>query len=323
MGSSGYAIISVMQTFVVADIGGTKIRAAVFQAGNPKPVLVKKIRTRDKQQPPIERLVSLFHEMWPVDDPVTAIVVAVPGYLDINEGLIVEAPNVPGWINIPIRDILENEFHTPVLVGNDANLAAMGEWRYGAGIDHDNLLYLTISTGIGGGAIVNGKVLNGARGLAGEFGHITVVPNGPLCGCGHRGHLEAVASGTAIARYVSERIALGANSSLSAIANPTATDVSQAAQQGDELALQAIQMAGTYIGRTLADFMHLFNPSIVIFGGGVIAAGELILEPIKKALPEYILGQAYLEKVQIVTASLGDDAGLIGGLALAETTLMA
>jgi glucokinase len=323
MGSSGYAIISVMQTFVVADIGGTKIRAAVFQAGNPKAVLVKKIRTRDKQQSPIERLVSLLHDVWPVDDPVTAIVVAVPGYLDINEGLVVEAPNVPGWINIPIRDILENEFHTPVLVGNDANLAAMGEWRYGAGIDHDNLLYLTISTGIGGGAIVNGKVLNGARGLAGEFGHITVVPNGPLCGCGHRGHLEAVASGTAIARYVSERIALGANSSLSAIANPTAADVSQAAKDGDELALQAIQMAGTYIGHTLADFMHLFNPSIVILGGGVIAAGELILEPIKKALPEYILGEAYLEKVQIVTASLGDDAGLIGGLALAETTLMA
>ncbi|MHB8819570.1 MAG: ROK family protein, partial [Bellilinea sp.] len=148
------------------------------------------------------------------------IVVAVPGYLDINTGVIFEAPNVPGWIDLPLRDLLEEEFHTRVLLGNDANLAAIGEWRYGAGIGYDNLLYLTISTGIGGGAIINGKLMTGARGLAGEFGHFTIVPNGPLCGCGHRGHLEAVASGTAIAKYVSERIALGAESSLSSISNP-------------------------------------------------------------------------------------------------------
>jgi len=308
-----------MNTYIVADIGGTQIRAAVFQAQNPNPVVIKKIRTRDKAQTPEERLINLIREIWPKGTAVTGIVVAVPGYLDINNGIVVEAPNVPGWIDLPIRDMLQNEFQIPVVVGNDANIAGMGEYRYGAGKGHDNLLFLTISTGIGGGAIINGKLMSGARGLAGEFGHFTIIPDGPLCGCGHRGHLEAVASGTAIAKYVAERIALGTPSSLSAISNPSAADVSQAAAAGDALAIQAIERAGTFIGRTLADYLHIFNPSIVILGGGVIAAGPLILEPIKKAIPERILGAPYLEQVQIVTADLGDNVGLIGGLALAES----
>lgn len=308
-----------MRTFIAADIGGTQIRAAVFQSGNPHPVLVKKIRTRDKGQTPVERMIGLIQEIWPKDAEVNAIVVAVPGYMDINNGVVVEAPNIPGWINLPIRDLLAEQFPVPIHVGNDANVAALGEWRYGAGIGHNNLLYLTISTGIGGGAIINGKMMSGYRGLAGEFGHITVVPNGPLCGCGHRGHLEAVASGTAIARYVSERIALGAETSLSSIPNPSARDVSQAAAAGDVLALQAFNQAGTYIGHALADYLHIFNPSIVILGGGVVSAGAVILEPIEKALAEFILSRPYLDNVKVVTASLGDDAGLIGGLVLAET----
>lgn len=309
-----------MDTFVVADIGGTQIRAAIFQKGNPTPLIVKKIRTKDKLQSPTERLINLFKEVWPQDQSVKAIVVAVPGYLDKNEGVVFEAPNVPGWIDLPLRQLLEEQFHVPILLGNDANLAAIGEWRYGVGKGHDNLLYMTISTGIGGGAIVNGRLMEGFRGLAGEFGHVTIIPEGPLCGCGHRGHLEALAAGPAIARYVSERIALGAKSSLEAVSNPTAADVSHAAQAGDALAIQSINRAGTYIGHTLADFISLFNPSIVILGGGVMASGDLILEPIKKALPEFMLNRAYLDQLQIVPASLGDNAGLIGALALAETT---
>lgn len=309
-----------MATYLVADVGGTQIRAALFTRGNPTPLIIKKIRTRDKVQTPIERLIALFKEIWPAEDEVCAIVVAVPGYFDANDGIIIESPNVPGWINFPIRQILHDEFHVPILVGNDANFAALGEWRYGAGKGHDNLLYLTISTGIGGGAIVNGRLMVGDRGLAGEFGHVTIIPNGPLCGCGHRGHLEAVASGTAIAKYVAERIALGVESSLATVTNLSAADVSHAALAGDSLAIQAITQAGTYIGHTLADFLHLFNPSIVILGGGVIASGELILQPIRSALPEYSLGRPYYDRVKIVTASLGDNVGLIGGMAFAETT---
>lgn len=308
-----------MRTFVVADIGGTQIRAAVFQSGNPKPVAVKKIRTVDKQQTPVDRMIGLIKEVWPQNAEVSAIVVAVPGYMDIKKGLVVEAPNIPGWINLPIQNLLAEHFTTPIHLGNDANIAALGEWRYGAGIGHDNLLYLTISTGIGGGAIINGQLMAGQRGLAGEFGHFTVVPNGPMCGCGHRGHLEAVASGTAIARFTAERIAQGAKTSLAASPHPTAKDVAKAAAAGDELSMQMFNQAGTTIGHTLADYLHIFNPSIVILGGGVMGAGALILDPIKKALDEAILGRPYLEDVQVVPASLGDDAGLIGGLVLAET----
>jgi len=308
-----------MRTFVVADIGGTQIRAAVFQSGNPKPVMVKKIRTVDKQQTPVDRMIGLIKEVWPQNAEVSAIVVAVPGYMDIKKGIVVEAPNVPGWINLPIRSLLAEHFTTPIHLGNDANIAALGEWRYGAGIGHNNLLYLTISTGIGGGAIINGQLMAGERGLAGEFGHFTVVPNGPLCGCGHRGHLEAVASGTAIARFAAERIAQGAKTSLAPIPHPSAKDVAKAVAAGDDLALQIFNQAGAYIGHTLADYLHIFNPSIVILGGGVMGAGALILDPIKNALGEGILGRPYLEDVQVVPASLGDDAGLIGGLVLAET----
>lgn len=308
-----------MRTFVVADIGGTQIRAAVFQSGNPKPVTVKKIRTIDKQLSPVDRMISLIKEVWPQDAEVSAIVVAVPGYMDIKKGLVVEAPNIPGWINLPIQKLLAEHFTAPIHLGNDANIAALGEWRYGAGIGHNNLLYMTISTGIGGGAIINGQLMAGQRGLAGEFGHFTVVPNGPLCGCGHRGHLEAVASGTAIARFTAERIAQGAKTSLAANPHPSAKDVAKAAAAGDELSMQMFNQAGTYIGHTLADYLHIFNPSIVILGGGVMGAGALILDPIINALDEAILGRPYLENIQVVPALLGDDAGLIGGLVLAET----
>ncbi len=208
----------------------------------------------------------------------------------------------------------------PILIGNDANLAALGEWRYGAGKGHDNLLYLTISTGIGGGAIHNGQMLLGTRGLAAEFGHVTVIPEGPRCSCGQRGHLEAVASGTAIARFVQEKIALGYPSTLTKDHAISAVDVSRAAAQGDELALKAMARAGTFIGYAIADFLHLFNPSIVILGGGVSSAGSLLINPLRSALPERIMDRGYLQDLIITTAQLGDNAGLVGALVLAESS---
>src|SRR5574340_1002681 len=177
--------------------------------------------------------------------------------MDIKKGLVVEAPNIPGWINLPIQKLLAEHFTTPIHLGNDANIAALGEWRYGAGIGHDNLLYLTISTGIGGGAIINGQLMAGQRGLAGEFGHFTVVPNGPLCGCGQRGHLEAVASGTAIARVARAKLKAGDGSDSKIwelaggeLGNVTSAVVGAAAVAGDEFAARLMAEAGTFIGRT-------------------------------------------------------------------------
>lgn len=304
---------------IVADVGGTQIRVAIFEAGSITPLAVQKIRTKDKEQRPEERLVNLIQSMHTGDSHVRSLAVAIPGYVDHLNGIIYRAPNVPGWDNFPMRSYLEKHLSIPVQVGNDANLAAMGEWRYGAGVGFHNLIYLTISTGIGAGVIMDDRLLLGEHGLAAELGHVTVVPQGPLCGCGQRGHLEAVASGTAIARYVAEKIAVGFPSSLASVPNPSAKDVSMAAAKGDDLAIRAFEHAGTYVGYALADFLHMLNPSLVILGGGVAGAGQLLIEPLKAALPERIMNRAYIENLTITTSALGDNAGLMGALALART----
>lgn len=308
-----------MQLDIVADVGGTHIRVAVFEAESTTPLSIQKIRTQSKDQLPQERLADLISSIQPAGGSVRAIAVAVPGYVDPVNGIVYRAPNIAGWDNFPVREYLQERLNAPVLVGNDANLAALGEWRFGAGVGYHNLVYLTISTGIGGGVILNDRLILGEHGLAAELGHVTVVPQGPRCGCGQRGHLEAVASGTAIARFVAEKIAVGYPSSLAGLTNPTAKDVSLAAMQGDQLALRALEQAGTYIGYALADFLHMLNPAIVILGGGVSDAGSLLIEPLKAALPERIMNRAYLENLVITTCALGDIAGLMGALALART----
>ena len=196
-----------MDLDIVSDVGGTQIRVAVFQAGSTTPLNIQKIRTKDGSQRPEERLVELIKSMHPHGSRVRGLAIAIPGYVDHVNGIIYRTPNIKGWDNFPMRDYLQDRLAIPVKVGNDANLAALGEWRYGVGVGHHNLIYLTISTGIGAGVIMDDRLILGEQGLAAELGHVTVVPQGPLCGCGQRGHLEAVASGTAIARFVSEKIA--------------------------------------------------------------------------------------------------------------------
>jgi glucokinase len=222
-------------------------------------------------------------------------------------------------VNIPLRQIIQEKFSVPVAVGNDANLAALGEWRFGAGQGHRNMIYFTISTGIGGGIIIENRLLLGQIGLAAEVGHITVDPEGPLCGCGQRGHLEAIASGPAITRWVVEKIAAGEESSLKEVRRISAKDVAKAASQGDLLAISAFERAGFWFGRTLADFLHLFNPSAVILGGGVSQSGNLIIKPIKDSLKKHALSPKYYEHLVIKTAQFGDDAGLTGALSLAHS----
>jgi glucokinase len=159
----------------------------------------------------------------------------------------------------------------------------------------------------------------GARGLAAELGHVTVMTDGPLCGCGQKGHLEALASGTAIAHWVEQRLFEGAKSSLSAYSNITALHISQAAGDGDRLAFEALTRAGTYLGIAIAGFLHIFNPTIVIIGGGVSRSGDTLLEPMRVAIREHIMTPQYLDDLIVTTAVLGDGAGLLGALALARS----
>jgi glucokinase len=309
-----------MSVIIAIDIGGTQLRVAAFSNGETTPNKVQRISTRSKDEDVFDRLAAALDTIWP-DEPVAAISAACPGPLDPAQGIILSTPNIPGWINLPLVELLEKKYHVPTFLGNDANLAAVGEWRYGAGQGHNDVLYLTISTGIGGGVISGGRLLTGHRGMATELGHLTVLPDGPLCSCGQRGHLEAIASGLAIARYVSERIEAGRTSSLSGDPHITAREVAAAAREGDELCLEAFTFAGKYLGQAVADYLHIFNPSILIFGGGVSQSGPLLFDPMKKYLAMHVMDPAFLGDLQIVAAKLGDDAGLLGALAQAQIKL--
>jgi glucokinase len=305
------------RNYIVADVGGTHLRAASFPVASQKPTMVKRISTKGPGTPH-ERLINLFNTIIPKNEEIAAIAIAAPGPLDPFEGIIFEAPNIPEWKNLPLRKLIQDQFNVPVAIGNDANLAALGEWRFGAGKGHRHLVYITVSTGIGGGVIVDNQLLLGLRGLAAELGHVTIIPDGPLCSCGHRGHLEAVASGPAIARWVEQELSQGIPSSMTNQQPITAVIVSQAANQGDKLARAALARSGTYLGTAIADYLHIFNPSVVIIGGGVSQSGEALFAPLRTAMNEHVMSKKYLDNLTLTTAALGDEVGLMGALALAQ-----
>ena len=308
-----------MSTIIAIDIGGTQLRVAVYPHDSTTPLKIQRVPSRGMEDGVFDRLTDLIDSVWP-DEPVETICAAVPGPLNPHTGIIIETPNIPAWTNFPLADLLSKKYKVPAYIGNDANMAVLGEWLYGAGQGHHDIVYLTISTGIGGGVICDDKLIEGYRGMATELGHITVLPDGPICSCGVRGHLEAVASGPAIAKYVCDQIAGGRKSNLGC--GPlTARQISEAAQQGDELALEAFKRAGEFIGQATADYLAMFNPSIVIFGGGVSFSGALLLDPVKDSMRRHVMDKAYLDGLEFTTAKLGDDAGLLGSLAQAHIKL--
>ncbi|NWF64403.1 MAG: ROK family protein [Chloroflexi bacterium] len=307
-----------MPTIIAVDIGGTHMRAAAYAQNKQSPVKYKKIATLASKPGGFERLLSVIEDVWPKTDSVTAIGLGSPGPLDPHSGYLLAPPNNPEWHNFPLTPKVEEHFGVKAFLDNDANLAGLGEYRYGAGKGHHHVLYITVSTGIGGGVITDDRLLQGYHGLAAELGHSIVDPDGPPCSCGFNGHLEAFASGPAIAKYVLGELEKGTKSVLKRDANMTARDVAEAAHQGDELAIQAYQRAGTYLGIGVASFLHVFDPSIVIFGGGVSQVGQLLFDPFNISLRQRVFHPRYLEELVITQAQLGDDAGLLGARALAE-----
>ncbi len=306
--------------YIAIDIGGTQLRAAVYPEEGLTPVAHKTILTHQGHEKPEELLLGLIASVWPKDDRVKCIAAGVAGPLDPKTGIVYYAPNISGWVEFPLGSMIEQKFRTETRLGNDANLAGLGEWKYGAGVGHHDLIYLTISTGIGGGIIINDRMLVGPHGIAAEVGHITVWPDGPMCGCGKRGHLEAVSSGTGIANFVKRQLAAGTASSLAGLGEAlTAKDVTVAAQQGDALAQQAFEQAGRFLGQAIADMLLLFEPTIVVLGGGVTKAGDLLMNPLRKALKEGVFTPAYLKHFEIALAKLGDQVGLVGALSLARS----
>ncbi len=313
-----------MLGIIAVDFGGTNIRAAYFPSPQPPPTSQNKTATLASEGPDsvITRLIQAIESQIPKDAVDLRIGIGVPGPLDPHSGVIISSPNLTGWTNIPLRDQLSEHFDMPVFLGNDANVAALGEWRFGAGHGTDNMIYLTISTGIGGGVIADGRLLLGAHGLAGELGHLTIESNGPICGCGIKGHIEAVAAGPAIARNATAQLEAGQMSTLKETLNTqgniTSADIGKAARAGDELSISVIEKAGFLIGHHLADLAHAFNPEVFILGGGVSLLGDLLFEPIRHSLREHIMEPAYLDGLDVLPAALGDDAGLVGAMVLAS-----
>lgn len=310
-----------MGNIIAVDIGGTHLRAALYEPHNPHPLAHQRVETRSGEPGVYDRMRGVIQAIWPAGGSVEAIGVASPGPLDPHTGCILKTPNIPEWQDFPLAPNLSRDFHVPAFLDNDANLAALGEWTFGAAQGHRDVLYLTVSTGVGGGVIEDNHLLQGYHGLATELGHTILDPNGPLCSCGFRGHLEAFSSGPAIARYVGEQLEAGAKSTLRAETDLDAMSIADAAKRGDGLAIAAYARAGEYLGIAVANFLIAFDPSIVIFGGGVSRVGSVLFDPFRASLQQRVFHPRYLEGLKIEMAALGDDAGLLGALALAQLSI--
>ncbi len=304
------------------DLGGTKIATALVDGEGR--VLARTsclTEAQDGVQKVLERMYGT------VDDVLTeagidvgqlaGIGIGSPGPLDSKTGVVLNAPNL-GWRNVPLGELFRQRFQVPIQVGNDANLAGLGEKWLGAGKGVSDLLYLTVSTGIGGGIIIDGKIHTGAHDIAGEVGHIIVKRDGPLCGCGRRGCLEAMASGTAIAREAKAGLKRGESSLLAKLAGagePTAKHVGEAARSGDPFSTKLLRESFTYLGLGIVSLLNVLDPEMVVIGGGVSNLDDLLFDPVREIVKENF-GASPLADVPIVKAELGADVGVLGAAML-------
>jgi len=308
------------------DLGGTKIRTALIS--NKGKIMAKEYSLTlasegleammGRMLSGIDRLLSLKN-LAPFQ--LHGMSIAAAGAIDSEKGLVTSSPNLPGWHDVPVRDIVRSKYKVDPFLINDASAAALGEHEFGAGKGVNNLIYLTVGTGIGGGIIIDGKLYCGVSGSAGEIGHMTIDVNGTRCNCGNTGCLEILASGTAMAKEATRRIKQGEGSSLTKIVegkieNITAETVEFAARGGDYLALEVISKAATYLGVGMVNLANIFNPEMIIVGGGVAKMGELLLEPARRVVQERAF-KLPAKAVRIVPAQLGDDSGLVGAAVFA------
>jgi glucokinase len=306
--------------YIAIDLGGTRIRAARCRTDGTMEARAEQFTNADEgTEAVLGRMIETTRQVWPDTQP-TAIGVGAPGPVDPYTGVLYDAPNIPALAGLPLRDRLRAAFHVPVYVGNDANLAALAEWRYGAARGHADVVYLTISTGIGGGVIIGGRLLLGALGLAAELGHVSIDYRGRPHVCGNIGCLEALGSGTAMRQHALERLEAGEASALRQMVEGDLSQVSvellhTACHAGDALAKSVIRNAAEAIGLGVVSLLHTFNPTIVVVGGGVTHLGEHLFDPIRSIVSQHVMNQRY--SVPVVEAELGGNVGLLGGLALA------
>ncbi|MBI5304651.1 MAG: ROK family protein [Chloroflexi bacterium] len=306
---------------VAIDLGGTKFRLALCESnGRIVQQIAHETRAPEGAEAVFTRMVAAIRD-FTGGASIRGIGLSAPGPLDARRGVILQAPNIPGIDGFPIKTRFENAFGAPTFIGNDANLAALGEHQLGAGRGVAHMIYVTISTGIGGGIIVDNQLLLGARGFAGEIGHQTLDAFGPLCNCGNIGCLEALASGPAIAKSALDEIRKGRESNLLDLVKRdhtkiTANTVAQAARGGDKLSCRMFERAGFFIGLGLVNLLHTFDTQLFVLGGGIaINTWDLFYNSMLMAFDKYTM-KSMRGDVRIVPAQLGDDAGLVGAAAL-------
>lgn len=308
------------------DLGGTKILTAVANSQG-------KMLSRDHSITPAQKghkaviqsiLESVHRALGRADVAISDLIVVgvgAPGLLNPETGILFTSPNLPGWRDVPLRDIIQEKLGKKTFLINDANAAALGEFYFGAARGARNFIYITISTGIGGGIVIDGKIYSGAIGAAGEVGHMTVDDDGPICNCGNRGCWETLASGTALAREARHRIEEGVRTSILEYADGDVEKVNpqvinSAARQGDSLAKELIGRTGYYVGVGLANLVNIFNPELIVIGGGLSNIGDMLFEPAFKVAGERAYREAF-QAVRFASAELGRNSGVLGAAAFA------
>jgi glucokinase len=312
-----------MKKYVGCDLGGTNMRAAIVDVENGSILYQMSIPTlaRDGHDAVMKRMAGLFLQMieWAgmKKEDIGGIGIGVPGVLDLEKGETLFLPNLPGtWPHVPLGDTIAKLTELPVALLNDVRSITNGEWRFGAGRGVDTLVVFAVGTGIGGGLVINGQLHLGIGGTGGEVGHMTIDYNGPTCGCGNKGCLEAYASGPAIAAMGMKAVAQGLTTRIGEICeydlnriNPEL--IARAAETGDEIAINIYETAGFYLGIAAANVCVAIGPRRIIIGGGVSQAGERLLDPIRRALRERVTVMP-IEQVEVVQSQLGNNAGMIG-----------
>ena len=304
------------------DIGGTKIAGAlVNEAGE----IIRDLKVPTPANDPVAlqaAVVKMVEELR-AGEQVSAVGVAAAGFIDAKQSVVYYSPNL-SWRNEPLKEKLEAELGLPVVIENDANAAGWAEYRFGAGAGYHHMMMLTIGTGVGGAIVANGELFRGGFGIGAELGHMNFVPKGKLCGCGQHGCLEQYGSGTALLNSAKELVASGSEEAKrlkelsDSVPELTGNEVYKAIQEGDPGALRLLTELGSNLGLAVASLVAVLDPEIVVIGGGVSAAGELLLEPIRAAYLEHLPARGFRPELKIVGAQLHNDAGVVGAADLAR-----
>ena len=293
------------------DLGGTKLAIGIVdETGRILKKHLEPTNPEEGSKAILRRIVKGMKEIWQGD--IKGIGIGCPGTVDAPRGEVIFAPNL-GWRKVLVGPVIEQEFNLPVVVDNDANAAAFGELKVGGGQGCQHMIYLTVSTGIGAGIIIDGRIYRGFTFRAGEVGHMVLEANGPLCSCGNRGCLEAFASGTSIARRAREALDKGLPSLMKGEVDSRV--VATAARQGDFVAEEILAWAFRYLSMGIGNLLNVFDPELIIIGGGLSAMGDELLGPVREGVIQY----AWLRekaKERVVLSKLGRDIGLIGAASL-------